>query len=235
MHGQVSQGSPLWMKNHRMDEHEHRGLTNAGELRGIWFIDPEGEEFRISWKMSVERWNFRCQQQCHVNFNMVLLCSWRTQAKICLYCWSRRIFACTHGRISSQESWRSCCRKRSEFTESLQFGAQIYSYASSNDAQAAVEKEWENWRKFWHGSKEWGRKSSFCLTDGHLSFEECRIGGKAPKIQRSSCIPRWYCKGRYGVLCSIHWARIISISNDGGKSHWYHLQTAWLRRTSSRK
>ena len=24
-------------------------------------------------------------------------------------------------------------------------------------------------------------QSSFCLTDGHLSFEECRIGDKAPK------------------------------------------------------
>ena len=35
-----------------------------------------------------------------------------------------------------------------------------------------------------------GRESSFCLTDGHMSFEECRIGGKAPKIQKSSCTPR---------------------------------------------
>ena len=38
------------------------------------------------------------------------------------------------------------------------------------------------------------RKSSFCLTDGHLSFEECRIGDKAPKIQRSSCTPRRHCE-----------------------------------------
>ena len=34
------------------------------------------------------------------------------------------------------------------------------------------------------------QKSSFCLTDGHLSFEECRIGDNALKIQRSSCTPR---------------------------------------------
>ena len=34
------------------------------------------------------------------------------------------------------------------------------------------------------------QKSSFCPTDGRLSFEECRIGDKAPKIQRSSCPPR---------------------------------------------
>ena len=30
-------------------------------------------------------------------------------------------------------------------------------------------------------AREEGHKSSFCLTDGHLSFEECRIGDKAPK------------------------------------------------------
>ena len=34
-----------------------------------------------------------------------------------------------------------------------------------------------------------GIKVFFCLTDGHMSFEECRIGGKAPKVQRSSCTP----------------------------------------------
>ena len=34
-------------------------------------------------------------------------------------------------------------------------------------------------------------------------------------------------------LCSIHWTRIISISNDSRKSHGYYLQIAWLRGTSS--
>ena len=52
------------------------------------------------------------------------------------------------------------------------------------------------------------------LTDGHMSFEKCWIGGKAPKIQRSSCTPRWYCERRFWVLCSIHWTRIFSITND---------------------
>ena len=63
------------------------------------------------------------------------------------------------------------------------------------DAKAAVDKEWENWEKIsaWDLTKvrskkqvidearDVGRKSSFRLTDGHLSFEECRIGDKAPK------------------------------------------------------
>ena len=82
-------------------------------------------------------------------------------------------------------------------------------------------------------SKDVGRKSSFCLTDGHLSFEECRIGGKAPKIQRSSCTRRRYCKRWYRILRSIHRKRIISISNDSSKSHGYHLQIAGLRWTNS--
>ena len=62
-------------------------------------------------------------------------------------------------------------------------------------AKAAVDKEWEKLEKI----RAWGLtkvrsesevideartkdKSSLRLTDGHLSFEECRIGGKAPKI-----------------------------------------------------
>ena len=48
--------------------------------------------------------------------------------------------------------------------------------------------------KITSGSKDEGHKSSFCLTDGHLSFEECRIGDKAPKIQRSSWTPRRHCE-----------------------------------------
>ena len=55
------------------------------------------------------------------------------RTKISLYCWSRWICEETHGRISSQESRRSYCRQRDEFTESIQFGAQIYCYASSNE------------------------------------------------------------------------------------------------------
>ena len=56
---------------------------------------------------------------------------------------------------------------------------------------------------------------------------------KAPKIQRSSCTPRWYCERWFWILCSIHWTRFISITNDSIKSHGYHIQTARVRRTTS--
>ena len=95
---------------------------------------------------------------------------------------------------------------------------------------------WETWKDSGVGPDRWskdeGQKSSFCFTDGHLSFEECRVGDKAPKIQRSSCTPRRHCKRWFWILCSIYRTRIISITNDGSKSHGYHLQTAGLRRTS---
>ena len=75
-------------------------------------------------------------------------------------------------------------------------------------AKAAVDKEWEKLEKIpaWDLTKvryksevidkvrTKGIKVLFCLTDGHLSFEKCRIGDKAPKIQRTSCIPRRYCE-----------------------------------------
>ena len=38
---------------------------------------------------------------------------------------------------------------------------------------------------------------------------------------------------RFWVLCSIHWARIFSISNDSRQDHGYHLQIARLRWRSS--
>ena len=71
-------------------------------------------------------------------------------------------------------------------------------------ATAAVDKEWEKLEKIpaWDTTKvrnksdvidearKEGHKSSLCLTDGHVSFEEYRIGDKAPKIQRSGCTPR---------------------------------------------
>ena len=141
-------------------------------------------------------------------------------------------------------------RKRRQFTATSQFGSQIYSHASSNEdtrsKSSSGKRKGETWKDSSVGpdksqsqirgdrwSKDEGRKSSFRLTDGHLSFEECWIGGKAPKIQRSSCIPRRYCKSWFWIKCSINWTRIISISNDSGKSHGYHLQPAGLRRTSS--
>ena len=70
-------------------------------------------------------------------------------------------------------------------------------------AKAAVDQEWEKLEKIpaWDITKVRSKKEVIdeARTKGaevhfaslmDMSFEKCRIGGKAPKIQRSSCTPR---------------------------------------------
>ena len=56
---------------------------------------------------------------------------WETQDQICLYCRCRRIYENTIGKGTAKVSWRSHRCKRNRLTESLQFGTQVYSDASS--------------------------------------------------------------------------------------------------------
>ena len=103
------------------------------------------------------------------------------------------------------------------------------------DAKAAVEKQWENLRKYWHfcfwwklekwgdrWSKEWGQKNCTpCIVNGSLSPQEFGCGAAVSKIQRSSRTPRWHCERWLRIVCSIHWTGIISITNDRCKSNGY--------------
>ena len=71
-------------------------------------------------------------------------------------------------------------------------------------AKAAMDKEWEKLEKIpaWDLTKvrcksevidearTTGAKVHFCLTDGHLSFEECRIGGKSTKKYKGRVVLR---------------------------------------------
>ena len=45
-------------------------LDSARMLCGIYYIDPDDEEFKDIMKMRVESWKFRCQLQCLANFNV---------------------------------------------------------------------------------------------------------------------------------------------------------------------
>ena len=82
-------------------------------------------------------------------------------------------------------------------------------------------------------SKDEGHKSSSWLTDGHLSSEKCRIWGKAPKIQKSSCTLGYHRKRCFTIIRSIYWTRIISTTSDSHNSHGHHIKTIGMRRTSS--
>ena len=110
-------------------------------------------------------------------------------------------------------------------------------------AKAAVDKEWEKLEKISCVDITKVRNKQEVIDEARTKgakvhfaslMDLCHLkNSKAPKIQRSSCTPRRYCKRRFGVLCSIHRATIISITNDGSKSHGYHIQIARVRRTSS--
>ena len=74
-----------------------------------------------------------------------------TQDQICLYCRCRRIYEDKIGRCAAQVSRRSHCCKKNKFIEPA--------------AKTAVDKEWENLRKYRHGSwqksetkKRWPKK-----------------------------------------------------------------------------
>ena len=232
-------------------------LDNAWQLRGIYFIDiDDGVFFRISWRMRVERWKFRCQPQCFANFNLRLqgnLSRWKMlQDKIRLYCWSWRIYENPNERSSSRISWISHCRKRNEFIESLQYCAQINSSASSNEntrcksrsgeimgktrehtGMTADESQIQEWGDRW--SKEWRQNRTLCIVNGSLSSPEFGVGAAVSKIQRSSRTPRWHCEWWFRIICRTHGTGIISITNDGCKKKWIFIKATRMRRTSSRR
>ena len=90
----------------------------------------------------------------------------------------------------------------------------------------------QNWRKFRCGT--WRKAEKFISSHWRTYVIWKMLNWRqSTKKQGSNCTPRWYCERRFWVLCSIHWPRIISITNDSSKSHGYHLQIARLRRTSS--
>ena len=126
--------------------------------------------------------------------------------------------------------------------KSLQFGAQVYSYASSNEntrcesssgwrigktrentGMAADESQQQKWGDRW--SKEWGQNSSFCIIDGSLWSQEFGAGTTISEIQWSSRTPRWHCERWFRMVCSVYWARIISITNDGCNSNGHYIRT----------
>ena len=66
-----------------------------------------------------------------------------------------------------------------------------------------------------------------------MSPQECGVRTTIPEVQRTSCASSRHCEGRLRSLRSNHWTRLISITNDGGKSIGYHFKATRLCWTSS--
>ena len=73
------------------------------------------------------------------------------------------------------------------------------------------------------------------IINGTCHLKNAELEAKHQKYKGRVVLRGDVVKGRFRVLRSIHWTRIISISNDSRQDHWYHLQIARLRWTSSRR
>ena len=132
-------GKNAKLKERQKWSHEESLLDNAGKLRGIYVIDPEDKELKETIR------NARKELETPVAPAMPSKISKNNQncgngdksnkikIKTCVYFGSQWIYKTAYGRIITESSWRPYCRKRRQFTAALQFGSQVYSYASSHE------------------------------------------------------------------------------------------------------
>ena len=102
-----------------------------------------------------------------------------------------------------------------------------------NTSMAAAESQKPKGGDRW--SKEWGQNRTCCVVNGRTSSQEFGVGTQNSEIQRSSCTPKWHCERWFRIGITIYWAKIISITNDGCKSHGCQSKATRMRTTSSRR
>ena len=132
-------GKNAKLKERQKWSHEESLLDNARKLRGIYVIDPEDKELNETIRNARKKLETpvapampskisKDSQNCGNGDK-----SNKIKIKTCVYLGSQWIYKTACGRISTELSWRPYCRKRRQFTETLKFGTQIYSYASSHE------------------------------------------------------------------------------------------------------
>ena len=93
----------------------------------------------------------------------------------------------------------------------------------------------KNWRKFRRGTwrksqvrKRWsmkqGRRVQKFILAHWWTYVIWRMLSWRQSTKRTKV--ELYSEASFRILCSIHWTRFISITNDSRKSHGYHFQTA---------
>ena len=94
---------------------ENPKLDNARKLRGIYFIDPDDEEFKDIMK--------NARRKLEVPMPAAMPCKLQLEK----YRSTCRVDDCKTKH--AWRSWRPQCKERNQFIEPLQYRAQIYSYA----------------------------------------------------------------------------------------------------------
>ena len=121
-----------------------------------------------------------------------------------------------HKLFPCLKPWK-CQKQRQQWRKNCKIG-ELTGMAADESQEQKCGDRW---------SKDQGPYCSFFVIDG--------VGAEVSNVQRQSCAPRWHCKGWFRFMRSIHWTRIISITNDSRKSHGHYFKTTGMRRTSSRR
>ena len=218
-------------------------LDNARELRGIFFIEPNDEEFKLPIKAA--RRKLEVAMPAAMPCKIPMKSSGETHRNIGK---RKTRYVCV---VDADESTRprpeGAVHKHHQdhITEkgmnSLNHYSLVYKFIPMPqamkipNAKAVVEKKRENWKNpAWQLTKVRNKKEE--IDEARNKGKSFRvIDGYIKKTQMLSRTQRWYCKRWFWCVCSVHWTRIVSVPNDSGLDHGYHLQIAWLRWTSSRR
>ena len=141
-------GKNAKLKERQKWSHEKLQLDNARKLRGIYFIDPEDKEFKETIKNARKK----------LETPMLPLCLARSARTIKLAC---ILEANESTRLRMEESLPTHHEDHiaGKGNKSLQHYNRVHKFIPLPQAmkipaaKAAVDKEWENWRKFRRGTR----------------------------------------------------------------------------------
>ena len=236
--------------------YEKPKLDNARRLRGIYFIAPEDKEFKENIK------NARMKLETPIAPAVLCKTSKKskkleTRGKTNDF---KSKFACI---LEASESTRLRVEESlpkyheghvaGKGDNSLQHYNLVHKFIPMPQAmkftaaKAAVDKEWEKLEKIpaWDLTKVRsksevidearmkGAKVHFASLMGICHLKNAELETKHQKYKGRDAVRGDIVKDDSGSCAVFTETRIISISNDGSKSHGYHIQTARMRRTSS--
>ena len=152
--------------------HEKLHLDNARKLRGIYFIDPEDKRFKETIKNSRKKLETPVAHAmpCKIiqsNKNCESDASNKIKSKLACILEAGESTKTAYGRIIADSSWSHLQEKKTiHYSIRIWFTKLFLCQAMKIPAaKAAVDKEWENSRTYWHGTwrksetkKRWSMK-----------------------------------------------------------------------------
>ena len=155
-----------------------------------------------------------------------------------------RIYEATSGNFAVQISWRSHCRKRIYFDDTLQFGAKVYSDATSDEDSGCKSYRLETipaWnlervkskKKVTLEAQREKKKVHIASLMDRCHLKKRGVRAEATDVQRQSRARAGHCQKRLWNLCSFYWTGLVCVPDDCWKDHGCYCKITWLWWTSS--